>query len=496
MPEAKKYYEWVDTLPAASDVEINAGAVPIDVGSVTKKYTPATAAGLAAHIADTNDPHNVTAAQVGLGNVNNTSDLNKPISTATQSALDNKLDDTVTINGYAVSGSPSLTAADVGTVAVTTTSPAAGEVLIYNGATFVNGNVPTSAGAGVSYFFTNTASSIGSYEIISKTPDTVAEQVEPVTVTSATSPVYLDHAYITDTAIGVTTLDAGLWSFGMYANCSATNGTNTLTIEVYKRTSGGTETLLFSASTVGSIVDSVTELYPINTVQPAYSCSATDKLVFKIKASTDRASSTTINWIHSGATNYSNIQTPLSIPHNSLLGTQGGDDNEKYHLNLTHYTIATQAATASLDGYLSSTKFAEFDAKQPAGSYITASSTDTLTNKTFTRYLETIAEPAISAGTLTIDCSSNNNFWVAHNANITTLAFSDVPTAGVQYTANLVLTQDATGTRTFPITATTSVYKVMGATIAFNTAANAINTVTLVTKDGGVTWLTYFNKVS
>jgi hypothetical protein len=145
----------------------------------------------------------------------------------------------------------------------------------------------------------------------------------------------------------------------------------------------------------------------------------------------------------------------------------------------------TQAAIEELDSE-----------KQPAGSYITASSTDTLTNKTFTRYLETIAEPAISAGTLTIDCSSNNNFWVAHNANITTLAFSDVPTAGVQYTANLVLTQDATGTRTFPITATTSVYKVMGATIAFNTAANAINTVTLVTKDGGVTWLTYFNKVS
>jgi len=34
----------------------------------------------------------VTAASIGLGNVNNTSDLNKPISTATQNALDNKLD--------------------------------------------------------------------------------------------------------------------------------------------------------------------------------------------------------------------------------------------------------------------------------------------------------------------------------------------------------------------------------------------------------------------
>jgi len=326
----------------------------------------AAAGDLAAHIADTSNPHEVTATQVGLGNVDNTSDLNKPISTATQTALDNKLDDTVTINGHLVSGSPSLTALDVGTVAAVSTDAVAGQALVFNGSTYINSSIPTSAGAGVSYFFTNTDSGVAGYEIISKTPDTVGEQTEAIVVTAGTSPIYLDHAYLTDTAIGVTTLDAGLWAFDMYAHCSATNGTNTLTIEAYKRTSGGTETLLFSASTSGSIVDNVTELYPIKTVQPAFSCNATDKLVFKIKVSTDRSSSTTISFIHSGTTHYSNIQTPLSIPHNNLLGTQGGDDGEKYHLNLAHYTIATQAATASLSGYLSSVKFAEFDAKQSA----------------------------------------------------------------------------------------------------------------------------------
>lgn len=44
------------------------------------------------HINDTNNPHNVTKAQVGLDQVNNTSDVDKPISTATQSALDSKVD--------------------------------------------------------------------------------------------------------------------------------------------------------------------------------------------------------------------------------------------------------------------------------------------------------------------------------------------------------------------------------------------------------------------
>jgi hypothetical protein len=38
----------------------------------------------------TGTPSGITAAHVGLGNVNNTSDANKPISTATQTALDGK----------------------------------------------------------------------------------------------------------------------------------------------------------------------------------------------------------------------------------------------------------------------------------------------------------------------------------------------------------------------------------------------------------------------
>ena len=39
------------------------------------------------HIAAQDNPHNVTAKQIGLGAVDNTSDADKPISTATQAAL-------------------------------------------------------------------------------------------------------------------------------------------------------------------------------------------------------------------------------------------------------------------------------------------------------------------------------------------------------------------------------------------------------------------------
>jgi hypothetical protein len=50
------------------------------------------------HLSNTSNPHSVTAAQVGLGNVDNTSDANKPVSTATQTALDLKVDENASNN--------------------------------------------------------------------------------------------------------------------------------------------------------------------------------------------------------------------------------------------------------------------------------------------------------------------------------------------------------------------------------------------------------------
>lgn len=47
---------------------------------------------LSSHVNNKENPHEVTKAQVGLGNVDNTSDLNKPVSSATQTALSAKAD--------------------------------------------------------------------------------------------------------------------------------------------------------------------------------------------------------------------------------------------------------------------------------------------------------------------------------------------------------------------------------------------------------------------
>jgi hypothetical protein len=51
------------------------------------------------HLSNTSNPHSTTKSQVGLGNVDNTSDLDKPVSTATQTALNLKYDSS-NPNGY------------------------------------------------------------------------------------------------------------------------------------------------------------------------------------------------------------------------------------------------------------------------------------------------------------------------------------------------------------------------------------------------------------
>ena len=52
---------------------------------------------LSTHTSDKNNPHEVNAEQIGLGNVDNTSDMNKPISTAQRNAIDNAVS---TANSY------------------------------------------------------------------------------------------------------------------------------------------------------------------------------------------------------------------------------------------------------------------------------------------------------------------------------------------------------------------------------------------------------------
>jgi len=83
---------------------------------------------------DGTNPHSTTKADVGLGSVNNTSDENKPISTQTQTALDNKqpLDSDLTAISNLI-GSGIITRTATGTAVVRSILGTSSNIVVVNG---------------------------------------------------------------------------------------------------------------------------------------------------------------------------------------------------------------------------------------------------------------------------------------------------------------------------------------------------------------------------
>lgn len=77
-----------------------------ETGHILASYMPLS---VSAHVASTSNPHGVTKSQVGLGNVNNTADIDKPISLYVQAALDLKAASNHTHSTYAPINNPTFT---------------------------------------------------------------------------------------------------------------------------------------------------------------------------------------------------------------------------------------------------------------------------------------------------------------------------------------------------------------------------------------------------
>ncbi|MFA6300771.1 MAG: tail fiber domain-containing protein [Candidatus Paceibacterota bacterium] len=215
-------------------------------------------------------------------------------------------------------------------------TPTANQVLAYNGSTWVNVNPDTvSGGAGVSFYLDDTASDIPSYVTLTPAPTSLPQIVDSVVVNNSTA---LIESYASSPlGLGSTSIEAGVWQFDIYGYLSSTVQISVIRAEVYKRDSGGVETLLFTTETPDINSTSVF-LASVTTVQPAFAINPTDRLVVKFYGRTTRTSNTTVSLVHNGTANYTHFHTPMVVRHNQLVGLQGGSADQYYHLTSAEYT--------------------------------------------------------------------------------------------------------------------------------------------------------------
>lgn len=137
----------------------NKPTIPSIAGLATEAQVQDVQDNLDAHEADASNPHSVTKAQVGLGNVSNLAPADMPVSTATQTALNAKANasDTVNLTGdQTVAGVKTFTSAPIAP-----SGTSIGGVLYLTGLGFPNGVV--SASVGSIYIDTNVSNGASSW---------------------------------------------------------------------------------------------------------------------------------------------------------------------------------------------------------------------------------------------------------------------------------------------------------------------------------------------
>lgn len=99
-----------------------------------------------------------------------------------------------------------------------------------------------------------------------------------------------------------------------------------------------------------------------------------------------------------------------------------------------------------------------------------------------------VQAPANVSGTVTLDFAGKSRYVgaITLGANVTTLAFSNLPGAGNYAEYELHISQDGTGSRTFAIPASHRALGGSDTTIA--SAANSVTVLTASTVDNGTSW--------
>jgi len=162
------------------------------------------------------------------------------------------------------------------------------------------------------YLTTLTSAVVWTYKQVSYTP----EATETLISGTANNNTVLIQSYVFDLPLDVTTIDAGTWEFHPTLYVDSAVWDTRLIFEMYSRTTGWTETLLFTA-TSQEVNNTTRATITMQSIQSAFSVNATDYFVTKVYVSTTSLTNKTLTYVvWDGEATY--FLTPLALRHSQL----------------------------------------------------------------------------------------------------------------------------------------------------------------------------------
>jgi hypothetical protein len=175
------------------------------------------------------------------------------------------------------------------------------------------------AGGQILYFRHANSTDLPTYEGLVTVPAGGAAADESVPITSGGGPVIID-SYITDIGYpALTEIPAGLWRFRTYHYVNKDPGITTAVFQVYNRSSSGTETLLFTATSDDIDAETPTEILTSYVQAAPFKVQLNDRIVVKVSMATTSAAAIQAHFVYDGTRHTSHIQTVLeTAPQTSL----------------------------------------------------------------------------------------------------------------------------------------------------------------------------------
>lgn len=283
----------------------------------------------------TNSTEGALSIQNGAGTADNVTNLIEGKNTATSTTSFIRADGL--ISGNTVS-TPSFTANANGMTATTVSATTYYGVNAATGGTYSNGTITlrgtgtlgTITGLGGSgggqLYYLNLSVAQNGYQEFSPIPTTASQQTTGTSISSGVTST-LASFLTPSTYPNTNQLPGGIWSFYLHTYKDVVGSSFNTYVQVYKRTSGGTETLLFT--TDPSPVDGVSPT-PAMQITDAYysgtSLNTSDRILVVVKGVNTGVSTQTITLVTEGSQYYSYATTPFGAGTPNY--TTGGTYNE------------------------------------------------------------------------------------------------------------------------------------------------------------------------